>query len=257
MKKVFLVTRSGLAEADLFRVSAPYGLELVPRPELAEGILVMGGDGTMLKAIRAHRTLGVPFLGLNFGHIGFLMNEARPEVLGEIVAGAVELVPVRLLQADLQNPQGQHLGRELAFNDCYFERTSTQTVRMRISVNGKVRFESLTCDGVLVSTAAGSTAYNASAGGMILPIQTNALVLTGICPALFHRWRSSQLAADARITLEPLDTAGRPVRFLVDGIEIAGVTKADIGYSECVVRIGFAASQNFYEKVLRLQFNSH
>ena len=255
--KAFVVSRNGLTED-----GSPVGrllerdLEVVDTPKAAEVILVLGGDGTMLKAIRQYREHRVPFYGLNFGHIGFLMNEATEEAIVEIGGGLVDLLELKLLSADLYDGGGQ-IRRELAFNDFYFERASTQTARVRILVDGKMRLDELTCDGVIVSTPAGSTAYNAAAEGIILPIDSNSIVVTGICPALFHHWRTAQLSDRSVVTLEALEADRRPVRFLADGIEIARVTKATIHCADESITLGFARSQDFREKIADLQFGGH
>jgi len=210
----------------------------------------------MLKAIRIFQEYQIPFSGLNYGHIGFLMNRPDVENLEEILRNEAAVISVNILQAGLYGKTGEYIGKEYAFNDFYFERSTHQTVNIRISVNGKIRFDPLIGDGVIVCTSAGSTAYNASAGGVIMPIGTNSMVLTGICPAVFHYWRTSLLAAESNVILEPIETDKRPVRFVADGLVRTGVAKAKISYSERYVKIAFVGSQDFREKVLNLQFNT-
>jgi NAD+ kinase len=225
----------------------------VDQPKQAEMIIVLGGDGTMLHAIKNYRSCHLPFIGFNFGHLGFLMNAPTDQAIAEAASGKLIAVEQRLLQATFHLPDGT-VKNELAFNDFYFERTTSATARVRVAVNEQVLFDPLVADGVIVASAAGSTAYNASAGGTILPLGVNSLVVTGICPAVFHRWRSAQLDPDSQVMLEPLDIGQRPVRFLADGREIANVIKAEIGYSQESVRLLFVASSNFRQKRLDLQF---
>lgn len=259
--KFFLIARDGLAEeSPLFSELEGYKEYLqdhadrVTSAARAEGILVLGGDGTMLKAIRKHGRLGIPFYGVNFGHVGFLMNDLTKTVLLEIIEGQTQFIDARMLKADLYDMHGEIIRSELAFNDFYFERASIQTANIRVVVDGDVFFDPLICDGVIVATAAGSTAYNASARGEIIPIGTNSMILTGICPMRFYKWHSAQLPHDARVSLEALNITGRPVRFVVDGVHVRKVTRAEIAYSDRVVKIGFVISQNFREKVMKLQF---
>lgn len=222
----------------------------------ATGILVVGGDGAMLSAVDHFRKMEIPFCGLNFGHVGFLMSEPTDQALTEIAEGDTNSVSVRLLHAHTfdQNDRAVGSNPKPAFNDVYFERASSQAAHLRVTVDREIRFDPLICDGALVCTPAGSTAYNASAGGVILPIETGAMVLTGICPAIFHHWRSTPLASDTTVILEALETDERPVRFIRDGQEIRGAVKAIIYYSQQYVELKFAKSQNFREKVLRAQF---
>ncbi len=255
MQKAILVSRSGLPPSTPLVKKIKSRLEITKDPSNADFILVLGGDGTMLTAIKKYYPLHIPFVGFNFGHIGFLLNESKESVLDEIITGDFDTVESRLLKAELFNGD-KKLRSELAFNDFYFERSTPQTCRIEISVNSKIRFEKLVCDGTIVATPAGSTSYNASAGGKILPIDSRHLILTGICPALFHNWRSAQLSHNSVITLTALDTDRRPVAFMADGQEIAGVTKAKIKYSKQKVKILFASSQDFREKFLRLQFST-
>ncbi len=255
MLKAIIVSRKGLPTTSNLYKKIKSKLEIVESGQKADFILVLGGDGAMLNAINKYYKLKIPFAGFNFGHLGFLLNEAKTGVLEEILAGKFDTVESNLLEAKLYSFH-QKLKTVLAFNDFYFERKTPQTARIEISVNGTVRFETLVCDGVIVSSPAGSTAYNASAGGKILPIDSRHMVLTGICPALFHNWRSAQLSHNSTICLNIIDTELRPVVFMADGREIAGVTKAEIKYSKQKVKILFARSQDFREKFLRLQFST-
>ncbi|HLC14757.1 MAG TPA: NAD(+)/NADH kinase [Thermodesulfovibrionia bacterium] len=252
-KKIYLVNPEHIQDDEVIRYICN-NTEIVGNPAEGELIVVAGGDGAMLKAIRAYRDLELPFTGFNYGHIGFLMNKASLQTVREIFHDNMEIIVVKMLHADLYNRQGQYLSCECAFNDFYFERTTPQAAKIRITVNDKVRFDPLIGDGVLVCTSAGSTAYNASAGGIILPIGTNSMVLTGICPAVFQHWRTTQLSADALVTLEPVDMEKRPVQFVADGIVNDKVGIAKIKYSDKIVKVAFAQSQNFHEKVLQLQF---
>lgn len=259
--KFYLIAHDGLAEENpLFSELENYKeylqnhADLVDRASRAEGILVLGGDGTMLKAIRKHSHLEIPFYGLNFGHVGFLMNDLGETVLLEIIEGRIQFVDAPMLKADLYDAHGEIVRSERAFNDFYFERASTQTSKIRVVVDGNILFDPLICDGVIVATAAGSTAYNASARGEIIPVGTNSMVLTGICPMRFYKWHSAQLPHDAHVVLEAIDVKKRPVRFLADGVYIRNVVRAEISYSTESVKIGFVTSQNFREKVMKLQF---
>ncbi len=253
-KRIFLLdSKRGTGELVKFLQARAVIVDDISQAEL---IVVCGGDGTMLDAIGSFWDRFIPFTGFNFGHIGFLLNDPSKEVLDEILTDKVEVVSVRLLKARLFDEKGKDKGEVYAFNDIYFERTSVQTVNLRVAVNGKILFNPLIGDGVIVATAAGSTAYNAAAGGVIVPLGIGSLILTGICPAVFHRWRSAQLPAEAKVTLEALDFDRRPVRLVVDGREIRGVVKVEAELSDRQVQLVFAASQKFKEKVLSLQMGT-
>ncbi|MCX6744873.1 MAG: NAD(+)/NADH kinase [Candidatus Parcubacteria bacterium] len=222
----------------------------------AAKILVLGGDGTMLKAIRQYGVNEIPFCGLNFGHIGFLMNEYIFNTIKQITDNKLNYISVPLLEAKLFDRHDKRIGLTYAFNDIYLERSSTNTAKISISVGKEVYFDPLISDGVIVASAAGSTGYTASAGGVIVPIETNSLIVTGICPALFHRWKSSQLAPDSRVILAAKELDKRPVRMVADGDEIPNAVKAEIYYSDKKVCLAFLASQDFRRKVLDLQFHN-
>jgi len=254
LNKIFLVNPAPMKEDEPIVDFIRHRFSLVDNPRRAELILVLGGDGAMLKAIRTYQSLEKIFAGLNYGHIGFLMNKSDAKVLEEILEDDLVVITVKMLQAELYDRKGRSVGRDFAFNDCYFERSTVQTAKIRVSVNGRARFDPLVGDGVLVSTSAGSTAYNASAGGVILPIDSHSMVLTGICPAVFHSWRTSILAAESVVELEAVEMHKRPVRFITDGVIKEDAVRAEVSYSSKKVRVAFAQSQDFREKVMNLQF---
>ncbi len=249
MKRIYLMIREGIAASKDILDFLKTRFEIVQNPEESEVIIVCGGDGMMFRASRQYRKLGVPFFGLNYGHIGFLLNTPCPRVLNEFLAGEVEIISQKMLKAVVYDKDNKEITAAYAFNDFYFERTSLQTARIRISVDGKIIFDPLICNGVVVATAAGSTAYSASAGGIILPVGTDKMVLTGICPHIFHYWRASELLADSVVTLEAVDAEWRPVVFVAEGEVIPGAVKTEISYSNEVVRLMFAKSEKFREKV--------
>jgi len=158
MKKIHLVNHARIPEDEpVFRFITE-NVALTESPREADLVLVLGGDGAMLQAIRRCQEDCLTFAGLNYGHIGFLMNRADTETLKETLHDQAAVVQVNLLQAVCYDGSGDRIGREFAFNDFCFERTSTQTARVRVSVNGRRRFDLLVADGVLVSSSAGSTA---------------------------------------------------------------------------------------------------
>lgn len=227
---------------------------LVTHPSQADLILVLGGDGTMLKAIRRYRVNNIPFCGLNFGHIGFLLNEAKPNALKKIIADQLHYLSVPLLQATYFDQRDKNLGQTFAFNDVYLERASTNTAKIKVQVDKKIHFNPLTADGIIICTPAGSTGYNASAGGVMLPIEANALLLTGICPAIWHNWQSSVISPKSKVTIEAIELNKRPVRLVADGDEIPHAIKAKISISDQFVKMAFITNQDFHKKVLKLQF---
>jgi NAD+ kinase len=225
-------------------------------PNKADLILVLGGDGTMLMTIRQYGVCGKPFCGLNFGHIGFLMNEYLINTIKLTTSNTLTYITVPLLEAKLFNRKDKEIGVAYAFNDIYLERSSTNTAKVKVTIGKEIYFDPLICDGVIVSSAAGSTGYNASAGGVIVPIETNSLIITGICPSIFHRWKSSQLSPESRVILSAQELDKRPVRLVADGDEFAEAVKAEIYYSDKKVSLAFIATQDFRRKVLDLQFRN-
>jgi NAD kinase len=177
-------------------------------------ILVIGGDGTMLHAIRRHWRLRVPFLGLNTGHFGFLMNERLPHDLEEL-----ELVTyaVPMLRVDTEAPDGRPTSG-LAYSDAWLERDSGQAVWLRLAVDGQDRVPKIVGDGVLVATPSGSSAYARAMGAVPVPLNAPVLTLAGSNVFTPRFWRPMTLTDDSVVTLTSLDRSGkRPVRGFIDG----------------------------------------
>lgn len=232
-------------------------LDNVPMPS-TDYIFVAGGDGTMLRVIRKYRDLFNPetgkpiFFGLNYGHAGFLMNEPKPSVIQELEREEIEIVEANLLRARIETEEGQEIF-ERAFNDFYF-RAPEGTAKIRVTIDGEVVRQRMVCDGVIVCTAFGSTAYNASAQGPVLTYGAkNQMVLTAISPTLFANWRNLPLEKPQAVILEALEAEYNPVNFYADGVVYKNVRRATIWLSDIPVRIAFAASQRIRQRHMRLQ----
>ncbi len=177
-------------------------------------ILVLGGDGTMLHAIREHWRLRIPFLGVNTGHLGFLMNERLPIDLSEL-----ELVSYTLpmLRVDTESPSGTHTWG-LAFSDVWLERADGQAAWFRLDVDGETRVSKVVGDGMLVATASGSSAYARAMGATPIPLNTPTVTLVGSNIFQPRFWKPMALPDDSLITIASLDRSGkRPVRGYIDG----------------------------------------
>jgi NAD+ kinase len=163
-------------------------------------IVALGGDGAMLDSLRRRFGDSKPVYGMNRGTIGFLMNEYKEDDLIERVNAAerAQIIPLSMVATDIHGQE--HTA--LAINEVSLFRETAQTARLRITVDGKVRMEELSCDGVMVATPAGSTAYNLSAHGPILPIGANLLALTPVSAFRPRRWRGALLRHDAKVTIE-------------------------------------------------------
>ncbi|MBU2036719.1 NAD(+)/NADH kinase [Patescibacteria group bacterium] len=251
MKKVFLICREDLLGK---RFDLPW--EQQTESSTAEAIVVIGGDGTMLHAIKRHWKLDLPFIGLHQGgpsSIGFAMNEFSQKNLAELSQDKIQFIESRLLEARLFD--GACIKTVYAFNDVNFERALTQALKVNVSVNKENYFAPIQCDGILVASAAGSTAYNANAGGAILHVDSNSFVLTAIAPQKCFGWNTSVLSENETVFLELVEPEKRPARFVADGVaQGCEFTRAEVYLSSKTVRIGFAASSDFRKKVMDLQF---
>jgi NAD+ kinase len=219
----------------------------------ADVVVALGGDGLMLHSL--HRIMGrrVPIFGMNVGTVGFLMNEFRASGLKQRlqVAEEVTLHPLRMKA----RTNGGGRPSALAVNEVSLFRMTSQIAKLRISVDGVVRLDELLCDGILVSTAAGSTAYNLSAHGPILPLGSNLLALTPINPFRPRRWRGAILPHDADFRIEVLESDKRPVSVTADNKEVRDITQVQIAEaSGKEVELLFDPEHNLEERILREQF---
>ncbi len=220
--------------------------------DAAETIVALGGDGFMLQTLHAFLDTGKPIYGMNLGSIGFLMNEYRDADLEERLAVAERAVihPLRM-----RAHCGGKEREALAFNEVSLLRQTRQAGKIRILVDEKVRIAELICDGVLVSTPAGSTAYNLSAHGPILPIDAALLALTPISAFRPRRWRGALLSHRARVRFEVLEAAKRPVSAVADDLEVRDVTAVDVQEDRSIkMTMLFDAGHSLDERILAEQF---
>jgi NAD+ kinase len=234
------------------RLAARYGDVPV---EQAEVIVALGGDGFMLECFHDHMATGLPIYGMNRGSVGFLMNDYNEDGLVDRIAAAERAVihPLRMTAADAQGETYE----ALAINEVSLLRQTRQAAKLRISIDGKVRLAELSCDGALLSTPAGSTAYNLSAHGPIIPLDARVLALTPISAFRPRRWRGALLAHTARVTFEILEPAKRPVSAVADNIEVRDVLEVHIAEDrEVALNMLFDEGRSLEERVLAEQFSS-
>ena len=222
-------------------------------PERAEVIVPLGGDGFMLETLHRFLSRGVPIYGMHRGSVGFLMNAYRPAGLYERLAAAqpVVLHPLEMTARDEHG--GHHLA--LAFNEVSLLRESRQAAKLRVSVDGVVRIEELMADGILVATPVGSTAYNLSAHGPIIPLGAGVLALTPISAFRPRRWRGALLPHEARVEIQALETDKRPVSAVADFSEARDVETVEIHENRDIsMTLLFDRESNLEERVLKEQF---
>ena len=219
----------------------------------ADIIVALGGDGFMLQTLHAFRDLGKPVYGMNLGSVGFLMNEFREEGLeNRLLAGGhpAQLHPLRMTAHTKDKVM-----EALAFNEVSLLRQTRQAAKLRIVVDDKVRIGELICDGALVSTPAGSTAYNLSAHGPILPIDAALLTLTPISAFRPRRWHGALLPRRAKTRFDVLEAAKRPVSAVADDLEVRDVTIVEIAEDRSVsVTLLFDEGRSLDERILAEQF---
>ncbi len=251
VERIALVAaKGGPADAARERLAARYA---TVKPDEADVIVALGGDGFMLQTLHRHMHRNVPIYGMNQGTVGFLMNEYSEEDLPARVAAAVAttLHPLRM---KVQSESGGE--REaLAINEVSLLRQTRQAAKLRISVDDRVRVEELICDGALLSTPAGSTAYNLSAHGPILPLSAGALALTPISAFRPRRWRGALLSRAAKVRFEVLDNFKRPVSATADAYEVRDVVDVEIAEArEIALRLLFDPGHDLEERILAEQF---
>jgi NAD+ kinase len=238
------------AQAARNRLADRYGDET---EAAAQVIVALGGDGFMLETL--HRTLGhaTPIYGMNQGSVGFLMNEYSEERLLERI-NAGERAVIHPLVMTTRDTDGQN-DRALAINEVSLLRQTRQTAKLRISIDGKVRLSELLCDGAMVTTPAGSTAYNLSVHGPIIPLDGRVLALTPISPFRPRGMRSALLPHTAKVRFDVLEADKRPVSAVADNYEVRDVLQIDVVEDRKTrLHILFDAGRSLEERVLAEQF---
>jgi NAD+ kinase len=249
-KVAFLASDGAEAQASLRRLVHVYGNAPA---KTANAIVALGGDGFMLETMHRHMHDRIPIYGMNRGSIGFLMNEYREDDLNARLARA-EITRVHPLTMTAMTRDGA-ISEALAINEVSLFRETRQAAKFRVSIDGKVRLEELICDGILVATPAGSTAYNLSAHGPILPIDASLLALTAISPFRPRRWRGALVPSHAAITIEVLEDQKRPASAVADNAEIRDVVKVDVAVASKIdLFMMFDPGHSLDERILSEQF---
>jgi NAD+ kinase len=254
----FLASHTDDAQAALAELAARHGQHA---PEDADVLCALGGDGFMLQTLHRHGALGKPVYGMKLGSVGFLMNHHR---VGEEAAAGVPDLHARLAAAEpavlrplemvAQTESGASVG-SLAYNEVSLLRQTRQAAHLAIELNAQTRLDELICDGVMVATAAGSTAYNFSAHGPILPLGSGVIALTPIAAFRPRRWRGALLKADTEVRFRVLDPYKRPVSATADSHEVRDVVEVTIRESQDrTVTLLFDPEHNLEERILSEQF---
>lgn len=246
----FVASPKPEARQAMLRLRHIYGS--VPEED-AEVIVALGGDGLMLETLRRHMNDSVPVFGLNQGTIGFLMNDFNDEDLPARIAAAKASVihPLSMTTTSIDGT----VSKNVAINEVSLLRQTHQTARLRIFVDGAERLHEIICDGALLATPAGSTAYNLSAHGPILPLGCGLLALTPISVFRPRRWRGALLRRESTVRFEVLDPDWRPVAASADSQEVRNVVKVDISEdrSRSMVML-FDPDRSLDERILAEQF---
>ncbi|CTQ33857.1 NAD kinase [Jannaschia rubra] len=246
----FLASDTPEAQAALARLTGRYGQTPL---EDAAIIVALGGDGFMLETLHGTMHIDAPVYGMNRGTVGFLMNDYRETGLTGRLARAEEAV-INPLRMTATRANGEVVGG-LAINEVSLLRAGPQAARLRISVDGRVRMEELACDGALVATPAGSTAYNYSAHGPILPIGSDVLAVTAVAAFRPRRWRGALLPKSARVRFDVLTPEKRPMMAEADGHSVRDVVSVEVVSEPSVChRLLFDPGHGLEERLLREQF---
>jgi NAD+ kinase len=246
----FLASQADDAQAALAAMVARYGQQDAGD---ADVLCALGGDGFMLQTLHRHGVLGKPVFGMKHGGVGFLMNQHREDDLPERIERAEPAV-LRPLEMIAQTESGTSTG-SLAYNEVSLLRQTRQAAHLTIELNGQVRLDELVCDGVMLATPAGSTAYNYSAHGPILPLGSSVVALTPIAAFRPRRWRGALLKADTEVRFRVLDPYKRPVSATADSHEVRDVVEVTIRESrDRTVTLLFDPEHNLEERILSEQF---
>ena len=250
LKIAFAASNAPIAQAALESLTRQYGDH---SEQGADVIVALGGDGFMLHTLHRTQALSVPVYGMNRGTVGFLMNEYSDHGLetrlGDAEQAVINPLSMRAITADGE------MHEELAINEVSLLRAGPQAARLRISVDGRLRMAELVCDGALVATPAGSTAYNYSAHGPILPIGADILTLTAMAAFRPRRWRGALLPSSAMVRFDVLEPTKRPVMAEADARAVRDVVQVDIRSEPDIKhRVLFDPGHGLEERLIREQF---
>ncbi|MGB5091816.1 MAG: NAD kinase [Parvibaculum sp.] len=249
-KIAFVATDVPEAQQALSRLRALYG---DASPDEADVIVALGGDGLMLQTLHRFMRRNIPIYGMNRGSVGFLMNEFRPDNLVERL-NAAEITRIHPLRMTARTADGQQ-HEAIAINEVSLLRQTYQAAKICISIDGKRRMAELICDGVLLATPAGSTAYNLSAQGPIIPIDAALLALTPISPFRPRRWRGALLPHRAKVKFDILESDKRPVSAVADHTEFRDVISVHVEEDrDIVLQMMFDDGHSLDERILTEQF---
>ena len=222
-KLAFLASDTDVAQAAYEKLVSIYGN---CKPEEATAVIALGGDGFMLQTQHEYMNSGLPIYGMNKGTVGFLMNEYKPDNLRQRISRALKskIRPLSMMATDMDGKTHE----AIAINEVSLLRQSYQAASLSITTDGKERLEALVCDGILVATPAGSTAYNLSAHGPILPLGAPLLALTPVSPFRPRRWRGALLPNTVEVIIKVNEPEKRPVNAVADHTEIKSVKEVSI-----------------------------
>ena len=248
----FVASPGSEAQAALAALTKAYG---GVAPEQADAIVALGGDGLMLQTLHRYMRSEKAIYGMHRGTVGFLMNEYNPTRLKERLAAARTTVIHPLLMHAINGRGATHTHH--AINEVSVFRQTHQAARLRILVDGRERMAELVADGVMIATPAGSTAYNLSAQGPILPINAALMALTPISPFRPRRWRGALLPDGARVTIEVLESDKRPVAAVADHDEARDVRQVEVASDKSIsIKMLFDPGHSLEERILREQFGA-
>lgn len=249
-KPHFIVDYTKISKESSNRIQSTYKFFSLSE---ADAIVVLGGDGFMLDILKKYQDLDLPFYGINKGTVGFLMNQNQNENLLNKLNQAEETIihPLKMHAKKIDGSEEDYL----AINEISILRSGSQAAKLKIVVDNLVRLEELVCDGALVSTPAGSTAYNYSAHGPILPIDSNILALTAMAAFRPRRWRGALIPSNAKIEFFIKDSNKRPVSAYADSKEVKNISSVKIESEDDVYyKLLFDKGHGLQERILREQF---
>ena len=250
MKLAYFAGKKPRAQKALEELKSTYG---AVDPEEADTIIVLGGDGTMLRAMHLFADYQAPLFGLNLGTLGFLLNRHEKDGLIKRIENSSRFTihPLEMKTVD-KHGEKQKL---LAFNEVSLLRETHNSAKIRVHVDDKVRIEELVCDGVMLSTPVGSTAYNSSAGGPILPLDSNVFSMTPISPFRPRRWSGALLRNNCKVMFEVLKAIERPVSATADSVEVRDVREVTIKESRKISKTLLYDPENpLEERIFKEQF---